>query len=344
MSPFFSIIVPCYNVQKYVSKCLDSILNQTFTNWECIIGVEQSQDDTVSLIKQKIFGDNRFRLFTNKRSGSCSLTRNIGIDIAQGEYIIFLDGDDWLLNNECLYNIFNVIQQNPNADLYPSIIITSQGAVRDNYIQNDAPKVMTGPEAINYIANRIDRFYCPQLQLTIHKRSFLIQHKLKCIVGLRNQDSQFSPRALYYASKVVPIHIPFYYYNIREGSVQTSVKNRTELNKDWSIIFNSLFKFYGEEIKDKRANIFWVKFQMRLFHFKFFSPYTLQNSSREDRVEHLKFILKGQNLQYYKDIISQGSFKQKVMSYMIRSYLSIPFSRPIIQFAVKKYYITTIKN
>ena len=95
--PFFSIIVPCCDVEPYVRECLDSVLNQPFTNWECLIGVETSKDRTEEIVREYEAKDTRFRVFTGPRSGSCSASRNTGIDMATGEYIIFLDGDDTIV-------------------------------------------------------------------------------------------------------------------------------------------------------------------------------------------------------------------------------------------------------
>ena len=94
MKPFFSIIVPCCDVERYVRECLDSVLRQPFADWECLLGVETSKDRTEEIVREYAAKDSRFKVFTGPRSGSCSASRNTGIDKATGEYVIFLDGDD----------------------------------------------------------------------------------------------------------------------------------------------------------------------------------------------------------------------------------------------------------
>lgn len=93
-----SIIVPCYNAGKYLSYTLDSILDQTYTNWEAIIIDDCSTDNSVSIINSYIVGDARFKLIESKvNSGGPAVPRNIGLDSALGDYIAFLDSDDlWL--------------------------------------------------------------------------------------------------------------------------------------------------------------------------------------------------------------------------------------------------------
>ena len=78
MKPFFSFIIPCCDVEPYVRECFASITGQSFTNWECLIGIEPSKDRTEEVIDELTAGDERFRIFHGPRSGSCSATRNTG--------------------------------------------------------------------------------------------------------------------------------------------------------------------------------------------------------------------------------------------------------------------------
>lgn len=89
-----SIIIPCYNSALYITETLDSLLSQTYTNWECIIVDDHSTDNSLEIIKQYIekYPD-KIKLFTNPRKGACA-ARNFGFSISKGEYIQFLDSDD----------------------------------------------------------------------------------------------------------------------------------------------------------------------------------------------------------------------------------------------------------
>ena len=127
--------------------------------------------------------------------------------------MIFLDGDD-LIAEGCLARLRDRIAVRPGADLYPCALVTKDelgGAdeLRDNYREN-APAELTGVEATLYLERQWHGQFCPMLQLTVFRREFLMEHGLRCIRGLRHQDSEFSPRALYLAGRVVPLHEPFY--------------------------------------------------------------------------------------------------------------------------------------
>ncbi len=91
--PIISIIIPCYNQAQYLDECLQSVLDQTFTDWECIIVNDGSLDNTDDLVKKWIVKDPRFQYFKKENEGVSS-ARNFGIEKAIGEWILPLDGDD----------------------------------------------------------------------------------------------------------------------------------------------------------------------------------------------------------------------------------------------------------
>jgi len=99
--PLISVIIPAYNCENYLSECLDSVLNQTYKNLECIIINDGSTDNTESIVFQYLKKDFRLKYYSQNNRGVSS-ARNVGIDKASGEIVTFLDADDWL--NEELYD------------------------------------------------------------------------------------------------------------------------------------------------------------------------------------------------------------------------------------------------
>jgi glycosyltransferase involved in cell wall biosynthesis len=91
--PLFSTIIPTYNHAIFIKKCLDSVVAQTYTNWEAIVVNNYSEDNTVELVNE--YNDNRIRLINFKNNGIIAASRNTGIREAKGEWICFLDSDDW---------------------------------------------------------------------------------------------------------------------------------------------------------------------------------------------------------------------------------------------------------
>lgn len=110
-----SIIVPCYNQAQYLNDCLQSVLDQTYANWECIIVNDGSTDITEEVAKRWVNKDARYK-YVYKQNGGLSSARNKGIDICIGEYLIFLDADD-IIEKEKLANQLNFLLSNPDLDL-----------------------------------------------------------------------------------------------------------------------------------------------------------------------------------------------------------------------------------
>jgi glycosyltransferase involved in cell wall biosynthesis len=93
--PKVSIVVPVYNVEQYIRRCLDSILSQTFTDWECILVDDGSTDDSGKICDEYTGKDKRFVVFHQENKG-VAMARQKGVNEAKGEYSIHADGDDWM--------------------------------------------------------------------------------------------------------------------------------------------------------------------------------------------------------------------------------------------------------
>lgn len=98
--PLISIIIPVYNVEKYLSKCLDSVINQTYKNLEIICINDSSQDDSLKILERYAEIDSRIKVIVKENEG-VSEARNRGLDVSNGEYIMFVDADDWIYLNMC---------------------------------------------------------------------------------------------------------------------------------------------------------------------------------------------------------------------------------------------------
>ena len=108
MDELISIIVPIYNVEKYLRQCLDSIMNQTYQNFECLLINDGSPDNSANICREYVDKDSRFKYF-EKENGGVSSARNLGIEYSKGEYITFIDSDDWVDSDylELLYMKIN---------------------------------------------------------------------------------------------------------------------------------------------------------------------------------------------------------------------------------------------
>ena len=329
MKPFFSLIIPCCDVERYVRECLDSVLGQSFQNWECVVGVETSKDKTEEIVREYAARDSRIRFFTAGRSGSCSASRNTGTEMAQGEYVIFLDGDDTIAE-ESLDRLYRKISERPGADLYPCAIrayneMNGEKEIRDNY-PADTPPELTGPEA-TLLLERVKLNPSPMLQFTIFRTGFLMEENLRCIYGLRHQDSEFSPRALFLAKRVVPLHEPFYLYRIRENSVQTKAKGIGYFHTDFAIGLKSLFAFHAKVSQqpgfDRRVAESWARAWTTTLFVKWFSADFVRAIPRRERLETLNIIF-GDGFGDFDALMKAGTGYRKMAGRWVKFFVRHP--------------------
>lgn len=99
MEPLISVIIPCYNQARYLSDAVESVISQTYTNWECIIVNDGSPDDTKSIAEYYLAKDNRIK-YVEKKNGGLSSARNAGVKVAKGQFLQLLDADDVILESK----------------------------------------------------------------------------------------------------------------------------------------------------------------------------------------------------------------------------------------------------
>ena len=117
MDKLFSIIVPIYNSEEYLHNCLDSILNQKFTGFELIAVDDGSTDRSGTICDENASKDSRVKVI-HKKNGGLSSARNAGLDIAEGKYIMFVDSDDELNDNDALDAIQEYVVNAPEVDIF----------------------------------------------------------------------------------------------------------------------------------------------------------------------------------------------------------------------------------
>ena len=114
MENLISVIVPVYNVEKYLDKCINSLINQSYNNLEIILIDDGSTDNCGEICDKYALKDNRIKVIHKKNEG-LSAARNLGISISKGDYIIFIDSDDWV-DKEILLKLLNLIKKY-NSDI-----------------------------------------------------------------------------------------------------------------------------------------------------------------------------------------------------------------------------------
>ena len=125
-----SIIIPVYNQEKYLKETLNSVINQTYSNWECILVNDGSVDNSVAIIKECLTQDNRFHFIDSDNKG-VSNARNLALKQAKGDYILFLDGDD-LIHPEKLQNAISNFKESTDLDIVFNTTTYFQDSIDNN--------------------------------------------------------------------------------------------------------------------------------------------------------------------------------------------------------------------
>ncbi|MBQ7882921.1 MAG: glycosyltransferase, partial [Phascolarctobacterium sp.] len=156
--PKLSIIVPVYKVEQYIHKCVDSILNQSFTDFELILVDDGSPDNCGKICDEYAAKDKRVRVI-HKENGGVSQARNLGIDEAKGEYISFIDPDDWV-DLDMYEKLFSFVDQN-ELDVACFEVYEVKGSKCSTSFRFNEDKVMDGQTALkNILVDIIDNSPC----------------------------------------------------------------------------------------------------------------------------------------------------------------------------------------
>ena len=264
-----SIIIPIYNAEKYINKCLDSILKQTKKELEIILINDGSTDNTEKIIKT--YQDKRIKYFKNDNHG-IGYSRNFGINQSTSKYIMFLDSDDYLETIAC-EELFNKAEKD-NLD----IVISDFYKVFNNNIEEiklpsfENSSLKDNPDIITEYLNPWAKLYSSKL---------LKDNKIKFVENLKYEDAPFVIETLDKAKKIGKVDKPLNYYVIH-GNSETTVRDRKCF--DILKIIDRIRKYtkYKEYLKEKID-----KLTVRIL-----TNYTIQQRVQVDKSIAMEFINK----------------------------------------------------
>ena len=321
---FFSIIVPCCNIGRYVDDMATSIREQTYRDFECLLMVEESKDNTLELCQKAVDADSRFRLFVAPKSGSGSVPRNTGMKEAKGDYVVFVDGDDWI-EKDALERFAKAIDEYGDVDLIAAAANEYHedddghqefACKRFNYLPEDDGKIFTGKEATVRVG-QLSALPYPAIWLIASKLDFLRKYQLSFIPGIICEDEDWTPRALFLAEKVLVMDYCFYNYRRRPGSSMTSLTVR-DLHAV-ALVMRSLFAFYTEHKKEVTPDIakVWQRNWLSLFFLCFFEPRNQYGITEAIRKKELRNIFAGSGLTNFKNFMKLANLPKRIASPLI---------------------------
>lgn len=243
----FTVIVPIFNAEMYVRQCLESLLTQSFRDFEVIMVDDGSIDNSVKICNEYCARDNRFRLESHERNRGASAARNTGIANALGDYLLFLDNDDWWDSDSALKDVDSALRAwgDPDVLCYPL----------GEYRKGDpAPRKETYRLEGNINAKSSYRsaalaivqqglYYSSASSKTV-KRAVVESNSLKFDEEFRhNEDSEWSRRLLLIASSIGWLDTSFYVYRRNSDVSQSS-------HPDYRNVLDSLLSIIERQIRD----------------------------------------------------------------------------------------------
>ena len=213
--PVISIIVPVYKVERYLRRCLDSIIAQTFTDWECILIDDGSPDSSGKICDEYAAKDSRFRVIHQENKG-VSAARNAGLDAARGEWIGFVDSDDWIETN--MYETALRTATEIGADLLQWGIC----------IENDkkVAKTFVLPQK-SFSFEDCATYWTPSMCQKLVSKKLISDNAIRFLEGMAlSEDMLFSAICYTKAKKCFYISKIFYHYYSRQGSASHCISKK----------------------------------------------------------------------------------------------------------------------
>lgn len=221
---FFSIVVPVYNVEKYLRECLESILNQTFTDFELILVDDGSKDSSPLICDEYAQKDGRIKVI-HKQNGGLSDARNVGTNEAKGKYIVYIDSDDYYCDNDFLTKLYQKAHET-GADViaykFKKYLEDENEFVECTFNCPDFDKKDSLAERIDYLVKQ-DAFYCSAWSKSF-KRSIVSENNIEFEKGLLGEDQEWYYHLLLIISSIEFLDEPFVVYRQRSNSITSSWK------------------------------------------------------------------------------------------------------------------------
>lgn len=210
--PLISVIIPVYGVEKYISQCLESVINQTYKNLEIIVVNDGTKDRSADIAKEYAAKDSRIKVYDFK-NGGLSVARNRGLEIATGEYISYLDSDDWL--DTKMYETLLETAMKNEADMVKCGIIETNGVAEEKITFKDV-------KIINNDQHKAFKNYFKGILWTLawnglYKKE--LAKKVKVPDNVVHEDNYSSGMFLYLAKKVIAMPFCLNYYRVNDAGI-----------------------------------------------------------------------------------------------------------------------------
>ena len=261
-----SIIVPVYNVEPYIDQCLRSVLSQTIRNIEVIVVDDCSTDNSAMVVKKYCKIDNRIIFLQHDKNKGLSNTRNTGLSYAKGEFIFFVDSDDYVDDNYCARLIYAIEKEQADVACCNVLKVYDNAVISPYKVRNENasfPSLIT-PHVMNSIMSVVWN--------KVYKRQIINKEKIKFTPNINNEDELWWREYCLLSSRVAWVDgNALYFYRCRQASLMRKMTNfeRIICSKFLNAIWHLLKKASAKILLEIRIRfIFRALYNMTLFWMK----------------------------------------------------------------------------
>ena len=300
MQELISVIIPVYKVGEYLERCVDSVINQTYTNLEIILVDDGSPDNCGKICDEYAEKDNRIKVI-HKENGGAASSRNKGLDISTGRYICFVDSDDYV-EKGFIERLYTLVTEK-DADIAQCSYCETTGDSAGFVYSDGGVSILCGEEMINDLYCDGERHIATVVLWTkIYKRE--IFNQLRLPEGIMYEDEAIMPKILCSAKKIVVSQDRPYAYFMSENSVMRTPFSVKKL--DYITALEYRMKFYRE----KKMDVY-IDDDMRRLMLKCI-VYSQETDSRKLKKELLK-----QSHKYFRYVIKSDMSLKRKIRYML---------------------------
>lgn len=308
-----NIIMPAYNSEKTIEKCIKSIQSQTYTNWELIIINDGSTDDTLLICDSLANYDDRIKVYTIKNSG-VSVARNYALDKCDGEYITCIDSDDWI--EPCMLEILLSYMDEQTEFVCGNFFLEKMGEItignvsKSKIYKNEISAFPLGvliPESLPFFDNiSVKEDVLGAACCKLYKRSLIENNHIRYAEGLAlREDVLFNIKCFIAAKNMVITDKPLYHYIINNNS--SNYRYRPDVHLQNQVFYNK-YKEILPQINDKYKELFmnYISYNAYLSLIGRYIDHKYSNNSFVGKIKHLNSYLK--NSIIYDIKITNNSF------------------------------------
>lgn len=308
----YSFIVPVYNTEKYLERCLDSLVNQTLKDFEIIVVNDGSTDDSKKIISKYEKKYKNIKVINQKNQG-LSMARNNGVKEANGEYLIFIDSDDYVETNL----LKEVDKEIGDSEILRFQVVTEDEEGNNVKAYNEDPfNEMKGYDAFKYISEYhfVEPAWC-----YVYQTDYYLDNKFNFKKDVYHEDFGLIPYVIYKAMKVKSISYSGYHYITRDGSIM----NNNDYKKTVKKAFDMLEQYKTLRLFSKNIN---RKNNMDDYYLSYISNSVIVKARELKRKERKMYIKELKRLNAFDGVLVNTSIrrlKKKLMKLNLGLYLRV---------------------